>query len=177
MLGALPPAERVAFVLHDLFDVPFEEVAPVVGRTVPAARQLASRGRRRVRSVSGPIQVDPARYREVVVAFRAASRGGDVAALVRLLDPEVVLRADAAAVAMGAPESPRGAEAVVGTFVGRARAARVVLFDGVAGLAWIPEGAVRSLFHFETRGGRIVAIALVADPGAIARANPRVSGA
>ena len=102
VLDTLSPAERLAFVLHDLFAVPFEEIAPIVGRSPAAARQLASRGRRRVRGASTGPELDPGRQREVVGAFLAASREGDFASLVELLDPEVVLRADGAAVAVGA---------------------------------------------------------------------------
>src|SRR5207237_3922217 len=104
VLEALGPAERVAFVLHDMFDLPFDEIAPIVGRSPAAARQLASRARRRVQGAGRTSDADVSRQREVVGAFLAASRGGDFEALLALLDPDVVLRADPAAVQTGAPE-------------------------------------------------------------------------
>src|SRR6516225_1425889 len=130
VLDRLAPAERVAFVLHDMFDLPFGQIGPIVGRSPAAARQLASRARRRVRGAAMAPDADLARQREVVDAFLAASRGGDFGALVALLDPEVVLRADAAAVRSGAPGEVHGAAEVAGTFSGRARAARPALVNG-----------------------------------------------
>ena len=125
VMDTLTPAERLAFVLHDTFAVPFEEIAPIVGKSTAAVRQLASRARRRVRGQSddSPDQ-DAARRREVVSAFLAASRGGDFAGLLKLLDPDVVLRADPTAAAFGATPELRGAGAVAEQFSGRARAAR-----------------------------------------------------
>ena len=164
VLETLTPAERVAFVLHDLFAVPFEEIAPIVGRSPQAARQLASRGRRRIRGVSTVADADPARQREVVEAFLAASRGGDFDALVALLDPEVVLRADGASVAMGADREVRGAAIVAETFSGRARAARPALLGGSVGLVWAPGGKPTVAFAFAIAGGRVTRIEMVADP-------------
>lgn len=174
VLETLAPAERVAFVLHDMFDVPFDEIAPIVGRSPTAARQLASRARRRVQGVSEVPDADRIRQREIVDAFLAASRGGDFGALLAVLDPDVVLHADRlavegsrAAVARGAPAlSPeiRGAEAVAKTFAGRARGAQPALIDGAAGLVWAPGGVPRAVFNFTLAGGKIVAIDLVADP-------------
>jgi RNA polymerase sigma-70 factor (ECF subfamily) len=174
VLDTLTPAERIAFVLHDMFDLPFDEIAPIIGRSLDATRQLASRARRRVQGQAEPEAADRDRRREIVGAFLAASRGGDFAALLTVLDPDVVFRADAAAVAAslagraaGAPEfSPeiRGADAVARTFVGRARAAQVALIDGQPGLVFAPGGVVRVAFLFTTKGGRIVAMELVADP-------------
>ncbi|MDQ1711271.1 MAG: hypothetical protein QOE45_721 [Frankiaceae bacterium] len=167
VLDTLAPAERVAFVLHDLFGVPFEEVAPVVGRTPAAARQLASRARRRVRGGSaGP---DPtAGRRAVVEAFLAASRGGDMAALLALLDPNAVLRADPAAVAYGAAPEVHGAAAVAETFAGRARAARLAAVDGAPGAVWSVGGVPRVVFAFTVAGDRVTAIDLLADPDRLA---------
>jgi RNA polymerase sigma-70 factor, ECF subfamily len=127
VLETLSPAERVAFVLHDMFDVPFEEIAPIVGRSPAAARQLASRARRRVQGAKPDGGADARRRSEVVRAFLAASRSGDLECLISLLDPSVVLRADAAAVATGATAEVHGAAAVAATFSGRARAARPAL--------------------------------------------------
>lgn len=164
VLDTLAPAERLAFVLHDMFAVPFEEIAPIVGRTPTAARQLASRARRRVRGATVAPESDLARRREVVEAFLAASRGGDFEALLAVLDPDVVLRADGAAVSLGATGEVRGAPAVAETFSGRARAARAAFVDGVPGLVWAAGGRPRVVFDFTITDGRIVAIDMVADP-------------
>ncbi|MFL6095879.1 MAG: sigma-70 family RNA polymerase sigma factor [Blastococcus sp.] len=164
VLENLTPAERLAFVLHDLFDVPFDEIAPIVDRSPAAARQLASRARRRVQGSPPEGDTDPARRREVVAAFLAASQSGDFAGLLALLDPDVVLRADAAAVATGAEAMVRGAEAVAATFSGRARAARLALVDGVAQLVWSQGGAPRVVFAFTIADGTVTAIDLLADP-------------
>ena len=170
VLERLAPAERVAFVLHDLFSVPFDEIAPVVGRSPAAARQLASRARRRVRGAAAP-ETDRAPQREVVDAFLAASRRGDFQALLALLDPDVVLRADAATVRAGAEPEVRGANAVAQTFSGRARAAQPALVDGAVGLIWAPGGVPRVAFGITVAGGRIVAIELMADPERLGRMN------
>ena len=164
VLETLAPAERVAFVLHDMFDLPFDEIAPIVGRSPTAARQLASRARRRVQGAAMVTEPDLARQRKVVDAFLAASRGGDFDALLAVLDPDVVLRADRAAVQTGAQEEVRGAEAVARTFAGRARAARPALVNGAAGLVWAQGGRPRVVFEFKITRGKIVGIELVADP-------------
>ena len=164
VLDTLAPAERLAFVLHDSFGVPFREIAAILGRSPAAARQLASRARRRVRGADPDPGADRARQRRVVDAFLAAARDGDFEALVALLDPDVVLRADPAAVEVGADTEVRGAAAVAGTFAGRARLARPALVDGVPGLVWAPGGRPRVAFAFTFTGGRITAIDLVADP-------------
>jgi RNA polymerase sigma factor (sigma-70 family) len=169
VLDTLAPAERLAFVLHDMFDVPFEEIAPIVGRSPAAARQLASRARRRVRGVEAAPDADLARQRAVVDAFLAAARGGDFQALLAVLDPDVVLRSDQAAVQVGASRELHGAPAVAGTFAGRARAARPALIDGAAGLVWAPGGVPRVAFGFTIADGRIVAIDVVADPERLSR--------
>jgi RNA polymerase sigma factor (sigma-70 family) len=164
VLETLEPAERVAFVLHDMFAVPFDDIAPIVGRTPGAARQLASRGRRRVRGAGSTQDTDLARRQEVVAAFLAASRGGNFEALLALLDPNVVLRADAEAVKIGAEDEIRGASAVAATFAGRARVARPALIDGAPGLVWSQGGRPRIAFDFIVENGRIVAIDLIGDP-------------
>ena len=174
VLETLSPAERVAFVLHDMFDLPFEEIAPIVGRSEAAARQLASRARRRVRGADRVPGADFTSQREVVDAFLAASRDGDFDALLAVLAPDVVLRADEVAVqaaaanrARGAPalaREIRGAHAVAETFKGRAQAARLALVDGAAGAVWAPGGRPRVAFVFTTRSGKIVEINLVMEP-------------
>ena len=169
VLETMAPAERVAFVLHDLFAVPFDEIGPIVGRTPAAARQLASRARRRVQGPVNPPEADRARQREVVDAFLAASRGGDFGALLALLDPNVVLRADRAAVLVGATETARGAAAVAETFSGRARTAQLALVDGVAGAVWAPGGTPRVVFAFTVNQGKIVEIHLLADAERLSR--------
>jgi RNA polymerase sigma-70 factor (ECF subfamily) len=162
VLDSLTPAERLAFVLHDLFAVPFDEIAPVLDRTPEATRQLASRARRRVRgSTADP---DRTRQREVVRAFLAASREGDFEGLLALLAPDVVMRADATVVSFGSAAEARGPQAVAETFAGRARAARLALVDGVPGLAWFQDGEPRVVFDFLVDGDRIVGIDLLADP-------------
>jgi RNA polymerase sigma-70 factor, ECF subfamily len=173
VLETLSPAERVAFVLHDMFGLPFEEIAGIVDRSPGATRQLASRARRRVRCQPSP-KAARERHRAVVAAFLEASRGGDFATLLALLDPDVALRADAVAVAasranraQGAPElvpELRGAEGVARTFVGRAHAARIALIDGSPGLIVVLDGLLRVAFLFTASAGRITGIELVADP-------------
>ena len=163
VLETLAPAERVAFVLHDMFELPFDEIAPIAGRSPPAARQLASRARRRVQGAAIP-DADLTRRREVVEALLAASRGADFDALRALLDPDVVLRADGAAVQAGASKEVRGAKAVASTFSGRARAAQPALVNGAAGAVWAQGGRPRVVFNFTIRRGKIVEIDLVAHP-------------
>jgi RNA polymerase sigma-70 factor (ECF subfamily) len=164
VLDTLNPAERLAFVLHDIFGVPFEEIAPIVERSPVAARQLASRARRRVRGAATAPDADLPHQRAVVDAFLAAARGGDFAALLAMLAPDVVLRADRAAVQSGAEQEVRGAAAVAGIFAGRARVAQPALVNGAVGAVWAPGGRPRVVFGFTITGGQIVAIALVADP-------------
>jgi len=164
VLETLTPAERIAFVLHDMFAVPFDEIAPIVGRSPNAAKMLASRARRRVRGAATVPDADRTRQRAVVDAFLAASRGGDFAALLALLDPNVVLRSDGAAVLTGTAKEVRGAPAVARTFSGRARAAQPALVNGAAGAVWAPGGQPRVVFDFTITDGRIVAIDMLADP-------------
>ena len=164
VLDSLTPAERLAFVLHDMFAVPFDEIAPIVGRSPDAARQLASRARRRVQGADPASEVDVRRQRDVVDAFLAASRGGNFDALLALLDPDVVVRSDQAAVLVGAAAEVRGANAVAQTFVGRARAAQLALIDGAPGAVWAPGGEPRVVFTFTLAAGKIVGIEMLADP-------------
>lgn len=164
VLETLAPAERVAFVLHDVFAVPFDEIAPIVGRSPSAARQLASRARRRVQGVERESLAGSPRQREVVDAFLAASRGGDFAALLAVLDPDVVLRSDSVAVLTGAPGEIRGAREMAETFAGRAKAAQLALVDGAAGLVWAPGGQPRAVFAFTISDGKIVEIEILANP-------------
>jgi RNA polymerase sigma-70 factor (ECF subfamily) len=164
VLETLTPAERLSFVLHDMFAVPFDEIAPIVGCSPVAARQLASRARRRVQGTDGVPEVDATRQRAVVDAFLAASRRGDFDALLALLDPDVVLRADRAAVQTGADAEVRGAAGVAATFAGRAQGARLALIDGSAGAVWSQGSRPRVVFAFTVRNGRVVEIELLADP-------------
>ena len=162
VLQTLPPAERVAFVLHDMFDMPFDEIAPIVGRSSEATRQLASRARRRVRGTDPDQTADRTRQREVVEAFLAASRGGDFAALLELLDPNVVVRLrDVSGAKIGAPSEVRGPQAAAETFAGRARAAKLALIDGEVGWLWSVGGKPKVAFVFRVAGGKIVEIELL----------------
>jgi RNA polymerase sigma factor (sigma-70 family) len=164
VLEELAPAERVAFVLHDMFAVPFDEIGPILGRSPAAAKQLASRARRRVRGADTVPDTDLTRQREAVGAFLAASRHGDFDALLAMLDPDVLLRADRAAVEMGAAREVRGAAGVAGTFSGRARAARLALVNGMAGIVWAAGGQARVVFEFTITYGKITTIDMLADP-------------
>jgi RNA polymerase sigma-70 factor (ECF subfamily) len=162
VLDMLAPAERLAFVLHDLFAVPFDEVGAILKRSPAAARQLASRARRRVQGAD--VDADPERERRVVDAFLAASRTGDFAALVDLLDPEVVFRSDEAAVVGGGVALLVGAGAVAEAFMGRAQAAESALLDGVLGVVVAPAGRLLLVLEVSVEDGRIVEIDAVADP-------------
>ncbi len=164
VLETLAPAERLAFVLHDMFAVPFEEIATIVGRSPTAARQLASRARRRVQGAATSSAADLTRQRQVVDAFLAASRDGDFDALLAVLDPDVVLRADAVAVKSGASSELRGASAVAGTFSGRAQFAQPALVNGAMAAVWAPGGKPRVVFGMTISDGKILAIELIADP-------------
>jgi RNA polymerase sigma factor (sigma-70 family) len=166
VLETLAPAERVAFVLHDMFDLPFDEIAPIVGRSPTAARQLASRARRRVRGGATVPDAAFARRREVVGAFLAASRGGDFDALLAVLDPDVVLRADRSAVPAGAAREVRGARAVgqgALAYSARSRFARLALVNGTAGIVVAPRGRLLVVLAFTVADDRIVAIDVIAD--------------
>ena len=163
VLETLSPAERIAFVLHDMFAVPFDEIAPIVGRTPAATRQLASRARHRVQGADPGGTVDHSRARRTVEAFLAAARTGDFGSLVALLDPDVVLSADADAVRVGASELVRGAQAVAETFSGRARAAQPALINGQPGLVWAHGGKPQVVFGFTIDQDKITAIQLLAN--------------
>ena len=167
VLETLSPAERLAFVLHDMFSVPFEEISPIVGRSPSAARQLASRARRRVRGAATVPDTDLARQREVVDAFLAAARGGDFKALLEVLDPDVVLRSDGGVVRPGASVVIHGARAVAEgalTFSRLARFVRPALVNGAAGVVVFTRGRPFSVMGFTIRGGKIVEIDAIADP-------------
>jgi RNA polymerase sigma factor (sigma-70 family) len=180
VLQRLAPAERVAFVLHDAFGVSFDEIAGIVGRSPVAARQLASRGRRRVQGASQDGRpADVARHREVVEAFFRASRAGDLQALLAVLDPDVLLRPDETALRMGQRNGwirseLHGAQAVAEQFNGQAQAAQVALIDGVPGAVWAAGGKPRVVFGFRIQNGKVVDIELVAEPERLSRLNIEV---
>ena len=167
VLETLNPAERLAFVLHDMFAVPFDEIAPMVDRTPEAARQLASRARRRVQGEVPVADPDVGRQREVVDAFLAAAREGDFEALLEVLDPDIVLRVDRGAFPRGASREVHGAEAVaeqVGRFAALAASARPAQVNGAAGFVVVRDGRTFAVAGFTVSGGRIVEIDLLADP-------------
>ncbi|QKV76259.1 sigma-70 family RNA polymerase sigma factor [Amycolatopsis sp. Hca4] len=171
VLDALGPAERIAFVLHDLFAVPFDRIAPVLDRTPVAAKKLASRARQRVRGTSPVPPADLARHRRVVDAFLAAARGGDLAELLDVLAPDVVRRADAAALPVGAPLEVRGARAVAeGTqvFGKRARFAEAALVDGRVGVVVAPRGRLVLALAVTVEGERVAAYEVIAEPARLA---------
>ena len=164
VLDTLNPAERLAFVLHDIFAMPFDEIAPIVERSPTAARQLASRARRRVRGAAAVPDADLTYQREVVDAFLAASRGGNFDALLALLDPDVVFRHDRTAVPAGASREVRGALAVARQFSGRAQGARPALVNGSVGLVVARHGRLFLVLDLTVTRGKIVEINVVADP-------------
>jgi RNA polymerase sigma-70 factor, ECF subfamily len=168
VLETLTPAERLAFVLHDMFAVSYDEIAPVVGRTPEAARQLASRGRRRVRGAAPVPDADPAHQREIVDAFLAASRGGDFDALLAVLDPDVVFRVDAGGTSPFARPPITGAAAVATQVLARgsrfAPQARPALVNGTAGLVVGPLRKPFAVVGFSIVQGRILSIDLITDP-------------
>ncbi|HEY1639965.1 MAG TPA: sigma-70 family RNA polymerase sigma factor [Streptosporangiaceae bacterium] len=166
VLDTLTPAERVALVLHDMFGVPFEEIATIIGRSTAASRQLASRGRRRVRGQDGPGEPDRVRQARLVDAFLAASRRGDFSGLLAVLDPGVELTADPAAARLGVAPRLRGADDVA-AFARRAGGAVRTLVDGQPGLTWMPGGRPRVVFRFTIGAGRITGIELVAEPDSL----------
>jgi RNA polymerase sigma factor (sigma-70 family) len=178
VLDTLNPDERLAFVLHDMFDLPFEEIAPMVGRTPVAARQLASRARRRVKGAEIPGDPDLARQRAVVDAFFAAARGGDFAALVAVLDPDVVLRIDAGAAHAAHSMVVRGADAVARqALTGLATALRTfdlqpALVNGAAGMIMSRHGRPLTVMGFTVTDGKIAEIDAVADPRRLQRIAP-----
>ena len=172
VLETLGPAERLAFVLHDMFGVPFDEIAPIVDRSPAAARQLASRARRRVRGTPTEPDASLPAQREVVDAFFAAARDGDFDALVAVLDPDVVLRSDGGDARPGTTVEVHGAHAVASRAIVYAKLApyvRPALINGVAGVVVTPRGRPFSVMGFTVAGGRIVAIDALADPARLAQ--------
>jgi RNA polymerase sigma-70 factor (ECF subfamily) len=167
ILHTLPPAERLAFVLHDIFAVPFGDIAPIVGRSPTAARQLASRARRRVRGVAPLVGTELDRQRSIVDAFLTAARGGDFEALLKALDPDVVVRSNGA-------EAVRGAVAVAGRTSGFARFAQVTLpalIDGAVGMVTAAQGRPITLTVFTITGVKIAAIDIIDNPERVAEAD------
>jgi RNA polymerase sigma factor (sigma-70 family) len=175
VLETLTPSERLAFVLHDMFAVPFEDIAPIVGRTPVATRQLASRARRRVHGQTPSPDVDLVKQREVVDAFLAASRSGDFEALIAVLDPDVVFRADRGPA--GEPTSVEGAAAVAQQVLARgsrfAPFARPAIVNGAAGVIVAPGRKPIAVVGFTVVGGRIVEIDVIADPAKLGRLGAR----
>lgn len=174
VIETLPPAERLAFVLHDLFAVPFEEIAPILDRSPAATRQLASRGRRRVQGAPVP-DSEPSRQREVVDAFFAAARGGDLAGLLAVLDPDVVVRSDGGSRRPEVTGVERGAETVASramTYAQPATELRPVLVNGAAGVVVMADGRPVTIMGFTVRGGVIVDIDALADPERVAALVP-----
>ncbi len=165
VLEALEPAERIAFVLHDMFDLPFDQIAPIVGRTPVATRQLASRARRRVQ---GAPKEEARAQRAVVDAFLLAAREGNFEGLLAALDPQVVMRGDAAAIKLGGPRQLSGSHAVAKSFQGRAQAARSILVDGVPGILVAPNGHLLLVLAVTFRDGKIAGIEAIADPERLA---------
>jgi RNA polymerase sigma factor (sigma-70 family) len=177
VLETLDPAERLAFVLHDTFGVPFDEIAPIVSRSPAAARQLASRARRRVRAAGPTPDADPRRQREVVDAFFAAARNGDFDALVAVLDPDIVVRSDAGATRAGRARAVRGAHAVarrVLTYWRLDRLTRPALVNGAAGVVAFERGRPVAVAGFTVTRGKIAAIDVLADPDRLSRLDLRV---
>ena len=167
VLETLEPAERLALVLHDMFAVPFEEIASIVGRTPAAARQLASRARRRVQGADAVSAADLARQREVVDAFLAALRSGDFDGLIAVLDPDVVVRSDVAAVGPGGSREVRGALKWAGGAIAAARGARFAqpaLVDGRVGIVVAPRGRLFRVLSFTFAGGKIAQVEVIGDP-------------
>ncbi|MFL5804331.1 MAG: sigma-70 family RNA polymerase sigma factor [Roseiflexaceae bacterium] len=164
VLERLSPAERLAFVLHDIFAVPFDEIARVVERSPTAARQLASRARRRLQGAATSGDVDRTRQRAVVDAFLTASRAGNFDTLLAVLDPDVVFRHDRTAVPLGASREVNGALAVAKQFAGRAQAARAVLVNGAVGVVVAPRGRLLLVLELTITHGKITEINVISEP-------------
>jgi RNA polymerase sigma factor (sigma-70 family) len=183
VLDLLTPTERIAFILHDIFDLSFEEIAPIVDRTEEATRQLASRARRTIRSASSP-QQDNERQQEIVSAFISAARDGNFEALIRVLHPDVVLRADTTAIKIaevnksrGAPQFKavmNGAKTVAETFKGKAAAAQLAWINGAAGGTWAPGGKPVVAFCFKISGGKISEIEIVMDKDKLEKSEIKI---
>jgi RNA polymerase sigma-70 factor (ECF subfamily) len=177
VLETLEPAERLAFVLHDMFSMSFDDVAGILDRSAAAARQLASRARRRVQGTAPASNADIRLQREIVNAFLAASRNGDFDALLAVLDPDVVLRADAGSLQPGASKVVRGAARVAEQallFSGLARHCRLALVNGTPGLVTAPGGRPYAVIGFAIQHGKIVEIDILADPKRLRQLNPPV---
>jgi RNA polymerase sigma factor (sigma-70 family) len=167
VLDTLPPAERVAFVLHDTFGLPFDEIAAITGRTPAAARQLASRARRRIHGSPSVPEDRLVRQRRVAEAFIAAARGGDLSALLAVLDPDIVLNGDAQSSPTGRPLTLRGAASVArgASLAGsRAQDSRLILINGTPGIAWAPHGRLALVLAFTIPGDTITKIDIISDP-------------
>ncbi len=178
VLETLTPAERLAFVLHDLFDMPFDEIAPIVGRSPTAARQLASRARRRVQGQGQPpipMPISPASERWSTPSSRPRAAVTSMA-LLAVLDPDVVVRSDRKNMLTGASREVRGASEVARQFVGRAQDAQPALVNGAVGLVWAPGGQPRVVFGFTITRGKIVAIEMLADPARILQLDVAILG-
>jgi RNA polymerase sigma-70 factor, ECF subfamily len=168
VLDTLSPAERLAFVLHDIFAIPFDEIAPMLGREVPATRQLASRARRRVRGAATPSSADLMQSREVVTAFLAASRAGDFETLLALLDPDVIFRHDLpATLPADALREASGATSVARQFAGHTQGARLVMVNGSVGLVVAPRGRLFLVATFTISDGKITEIHAISEPAAL----------
>jgi RNA polymerase sigma factor (sigma-70 family) len=176
VLDTLTPAERLAFVLHDIFAVPFDEIAPIVERSPTATRQLASRARRRVRGAAMVKDADLAYQREVVDAFLAASRAGDFDALLAVLDPDVVFRHDLTTVPAGASREVRGALAVARQFSGRAQGGRPALVNGSIGIVVAQHGRLFLVLNLTITHGKIAEINVIADPARLRQLDLAVLG-
>jgi RNA polymerase sigma-70 factor (ECF subfamily) len=177
VLQTLAPAERVAFVLHDMFAVPFDDIAPIVGRSATATRQLASRARRRVQGTPAVPSEEIARQQEVVDAFLAASRNGDFEGLLAVLDPDVVMRTDQVAARLEGSAELRGATAVAQAFKGRARSAQSALVNGAVGVVVAPRGQLLLVLNVTIVNGRITTIEVTADPERLAGLDLAILGA
>jgi RNA polymerase sigma factor (sigma-70 family) len=176
VLDTLTPAERLAFVLHDIFGVPFDEIAPIVERSETAARQLASRARRRVRGAARVQDANLSEQRALVDAFLSASRAGNFEALLAVLDPAVVFRHDRTAVPLGASREVSGALAVAKQFAGRAQAARPVLVNGAVGVVVAPRGRLVLVLDLTITHGKIAEINVIADPARLQKLDLAVLG-
>jgi RNA polymerase sigma factor (sigma-70 family) len=175
VLDRLTPAERISFVLHDMFAVSYEEIAGILGKSPEACRQLVSRARRRVRRAEDPTS-DPQRQREIVDAFLAAAKSGDFQMLLSLLSPDVELEADPTAITMGAPASLLGSNDVASMFSGRAKGARTALLDGLAGMVWAQGGTAKVAFDFTVVDGKVTKIEMIADDDVLGEIEIEVLG-
>ncbi len=176
VLDELAPAERLTFILHDIFDLPFEEIARILERSPSATRQLASRARRRVRGGSGQGAIDVAEHRRVVEQFLAAARTGDLAGLLEILDPAAELRPDEVARSLGALKPTRGAHAVAATLVAGANSVQGCLVEGVAAVVWAPGGRIRGVIDLTVVNGRITVLTAVANPAHLGRLEVVIDG-